>query len=299
MSTYAQTDPCTDIILDFIRGGPNAPGNPSGEAAGNYNAVIGNARATQDLGELTLSQIYDLQDELVSHEPSSAVGGYQFIKKTLQSLQSQLNLPDDTKFTPATQDLLAVRLLVGRGYSAWWTGSLSDEDFAHGLSMEWASLPDPQNGGKSHYDGVGPNHASTTLEHVYAALSRARTAKQTVSTVPAQQPAKAPDHSVVTSRSQPSSRSRVMSLISNVISDALGAVNWMEKAQNSTTNNESLTALLIKTAIDGYKAATEGGSLLAVVTDIENDIAAYENARSANIAAPADAPATADPAPAA
>lgn len=136
---------------------------------------------------------------LHSGEPSSAIGRYQFIYGTLRALQKQKNLPGSTLFTPELQDNLAVTLMVARGYSKWYIGNLSDEGFAHGLSLEWASLPDPQNGGKSHYDGVGPNHAGLTLEYVYATLQRARSAQkapaattvaQTVQATP--EPPKAP-----------------------------------------------------------------------------------------------------------
>jgi len=42
---YRDTDKCTDTILDFIA---------QLESAGNYNAVIGNARAIDDLGRVLL-----------------------------------------------------------------------------------------------------------------------------------------------------------------------------------------------------------------------------------------------------
>lgn len=173
MSTYAGRDDATNLLLDFIAGG--VPGNPGGESAGNYNAVIGNAKATDDLSQKTLAEIYALQDQLrASGQPSTAIGRYQFIKSTLSGLQERLKLPDDTKFTNELQDRLAVELLVGRGYSGWWRGSVSDSEFAHNISLEWASLPDPDNGGKSHYDGVGPNHAGTSLESVYGMLKDVR-----------------------------------------------------------------------------------------------------------------------------
>lgn len=73
------------------------------------------------------------------------------------------------------QDNLALRLLNGRGYGAWRAGTINDVEFAHRLSMEWASLPDPVNGGKSHYDGDSAgNHASCTLDAVYAMLKAAK-----------------------------------------------------------------------------------------------------------------------------
>jgi conjugal transfer mating pair stabilization protein TraG len=170
MSTFKGKDDCTDMILDQLI----APT----ESGGNYNAVIGNARASDDLSVLPLGQIYDLMAQLVARgEPSSAIGRYQIIRATLENLQDELNLPDSTLFTPVLQDGLAVQLMVGRGYRSWWRDQINDATFAHGLSCEWASLPDPRAGGKSHYDGVGPNHAGQTLAYVYGVLKAARTVR--------------------------------------------------------------------------------------------------------------------------
>jgi len=164
------------MILDFIAGG--VPGNQSGESLGSYNAVIGNARSQDDLGARTIDLIYALMGQLrAAGKPSTAVGRYQIIRNTLQALQGTLNVAGSDQFTPQLQDRLGLALLVGRGYQKWWTGAITDEQFAHNISLEWASLPDPENGGKSHYDGVGPNHASTSVEVVLAMLARARTAK--------------------------------------------------------------------------------------------------------------------------
>lgn len=177
MSTYKDSDPCTDLILDFIAGG--VPGNKFGESAGNYNAVIGDIHASDDLSKLDLNGIYDLMKDLVNEgQPSSAVGRYQIIKKTLVELQTTAKLSNEILFTPELQDKLAVILLHRRGYPFWWANKLTDTTFAHNISCEWASLPDPQRGGKSHYDGVGPNHASTTLPLIYDMLRRAKAVKR-------------------------------------------------------------------------------------------------------------------------
>jgi muramidase (phage lysozyme) len=174
---YKDTDRCTDIILDFIA---------QFESAGNYNAVIGNAHARDDLGARTIDQIYALMDQLrEAGRPSTAVGRYQIIKQTLRTLQVRLNIAGSDRFTPELQDRLAVELLVDRGYQKWWTGAMTDERFAHAISLEWASLPDPDDGGKSHYDGVGPNHAGTSLHDVFKMLERARMARTQQAAAPA------------------------------------------------------------------------------------------------------------------
>lgn len=177
MSTYAGTDDCTDIILDFIAGGHwgDELGNPVGESNGNYNAYFGHVDSTVDLCAMSLAEIYRFQDQMLAADPTStAIGRYQFLQGTLQDLQEQNELPSTELFTEELQDQFAAELLVRRGYSEWWRGDLSDEDFAHALSCEWASLPDPHNSGKSHYDGDSAgNHASTTLDCVYEMLRRA------------------------------------------------------------------------------------------------------------------------------
>jgi muramidase (phage lysozyme) len=169
-------DPATRLILDFIRGG--VPDNPSGESAGNYNAYFGHAESDHDFSKDTLVDVYNWQSAMLRRDSrSTAVGAYQFLKRTLQGLQEKLKLSgNSTFFTPGLQDCLAVELLVDRGYADWWRGELSDEDFLHNLSMEWASLPDPQNAGRSHYDGDSAgNHASTTQAKALAMLQQART----------------------------------------------------------------------------------------------------------------------------
>lgn len=176
MSTYKDKDDRTNIILDFIAGG--VPGNMSGESCGLYDAIIGNAHSAIDLSKLTLMEIYAQQ--VAAHSrgmPSDAIGRYQFIGPTLHRLVVQAKLPLTTLFTNALQDQLALQLLRGRGYGAWFAGTLSDHLFAHNLSMEWASLPDPQNDGRSHYDGLAGNHASCSLSAVYAMLCAARDAR--------------------------------------------------------------------------------------------------------------------------
>jgi hypothetical protein len=180
MSTFVNTDRCTDIILDFIKGG--VPGNPVGEAKGNYNAKIGRINSSENLARLTLNQIMRMQATFVPQWPSTAIGAYQFLKGTLAGMISNPanNLTGNELFTPELQDRLAVILLVRRGYSKWWQGRITNDEFAHRLSMEWASLPDPENAGKSHYHGdAAGNHASTTLAAVHAMLHAAEAAKGT------------------------------------------------------------------------------------------------------------------------
>lgn len=176
MSTYKDQDKCTDYILDLVS---------EQESHGNYDAVIYHINGLPGvvLSELTIKQIYGLMADLLrgrygKRTPSTAIGRYQIIRNTMRNLVTilKLNVEKD-KFTHELQDRMALELLKIRGYQRWYLGKLGNIDFAHKLSCEWASLPDPYNGGRSHYDGIAGNHAGMSLAYVYAALDKAKTLK--------------------------------------------------------------------------------------------------------------------------
>jgi len=176
---YKASDRCTDLILDFVAGGWTSPHDGkvhAMESGGNYNAVIGNAHSTDPLERYNLAEIRLMQTGLIQKgKPSSAIGRYQIVRATLDMLLDQARLDRRSMFTPELQDKLGWLLLCRRGYRAWWQGTLAaDIEFAHSLSLEWASLPDPQNGGRSHYDGLAGNHAGCGLPDVLDMLKRAR-----------------------------------------------------------------------------------------------------------------------------
>lgn len=177
MTKFAGTDNATDVILSFVAGAAwgDALGNPIGESNGNYNAYFGHPESTLDLAGYSLDGIYAFQSRMLKKDPrSTAIGAYQFLRRTLQLLQAKHAFPGHLSFTTDLQDTFAVDLLIGRSYPAWWRGNLTDEEFAHNLSMEWASLPDPANGGRSHYDKIAGNHSSCTMESVFKMLKTAR-----------------------------------------------------------------------------------------------------------------------------
>lgn len=161
-------DQCVDTLLRWIRGL---------ETNDNYNAVSGNIRASLDLSQKTIDEILVLMDRLIrTGHPSSATGAYQILRKTLKRLLAPLSLKLTDLFTNEVQDKLAHHLLVERGFESWKAGEISDERFLHNLSCEWASIPDPLKEGRSHYDGVGQNHALTTLDAAYRVLDNSREA---------------------------------------------------------------------------------------------------------------------------
>lgn len=177
MTIYKGKDDTTDTILEFISGAAwgDVLGNPIGESNGNYNAYFGNVNSTMDLTRYSLDRLYEFQTTMLKHDDrSTAIGAYQFLRRTLKLLQAKHAFPGSLRFTPALQDTYAVDLLVSRGYPGWWRGQITDEEFAHMLSMEWASLPDPAQGGRSHYDKLAGNHSSCTMDSVFAMLNQAR-----------------------------------------------------------------------------------------------------------------------------
>lgn len=173
---YKDSDKATDHLLDFIAGG--VPSNKYGESAGNYNATFGDieGKTYGDLSVKTLTEIYAMQEEMLDNNGiSTATGRYQALKSTLQEFANKNNCPADALFTDYLQDEFGWCKMLDRGYESWWTKKISDDEFMYRLSCEWASLPDPKNGGKSHYDGDSAgNHASTSLDSFRAALKTAR-----------------------------------------------------------------------------------------------------------------------------
>ena len=133
-----------------------------------YNAIY--LPAAKKLGpykltSMTIKEVQALQASMVKGgAASTAVGRYQFIRKTLAALVKKLGISSGARFNEALQDRFAVRLLEDRGLKRFVAGRLSREAFANNLAKEWASLPvvTPINGkkvGQSYYAGDGLNHA--------------------------------------------------------------------------------------------------------------------------------------------
>jgi muramidase (phage lysozyme) len=149
-------------ILDTIRRAE------AGDVGNAYSKVYG-TRNEYPLEKMTLDQIYTLQGQMrASGSPSTAIGAYQFLQKTLKGLQSQLGLKGDDLFTKDLQDRLALTLLNRRGFGEFSEGRMGKKEFVNSLAMEWAGLPNTT--GKSHYDGDGLNKATVKLRDVLSQL---------------------------------------------------------------------------------------------------------------------------------
>ena len=81
----------------------------------------------RSLTDFTVGEIKALQydDKTMSNEEWKnagklhAVGAYQFIGNTLPGVAARAGIPDDAKFSPGVQDLMALQLIKERGISPW------------------------------------------------------------------------------------------------------------------------------------------------------------------------------------
>lgn len=155
--------PALKRLLDVIR---------SKEAPQGYGQIYGGAKGvalTTDVSKMKLKDVRALQDKmLAAGSRSSAVGGYQFIKKTLIATMQAMRLTGDEYWTPGLQDQMAVHLMNGRGLRSYLAGNLSPVEFANNLAKEWASVPVVSrikghhrivNPGETYYAGDGLNKA--------------------------------------------------------------------------------------------------------------------------------------------
>ena len=139
-------------LLDIIG---IAEGSRPGYWEGNpYDLTLGRGKYSKGfkpISQLTLKEIKAVQDHMLKNGAmSSAVGKYQFIRKTLNRLQNKLNISQDEIFSAEMQDKFAIELLTERGIQKFFQNKISLKTFLRNLSKEWASLPNPDTG-RSYY----------------------------------------------------------------------------------------------------------------------------------------------------
>jgi conjugal transfer mating pair stabilization protein TraG len=147
-----------------------------GESRGNYNAYFGNAGNTSiRFTDMTLAEVLQWQEQYVAEgNASNAVGRYQIIRPTLEGLIRERNLDLDATFNEPMQDQLAIALLERRGAKEFANDTLSAEQFAYRLSMEWAALPKvvgdaPED---SYYAGDGLNQSRVESAAILNAIDK-------------------------------------------------------------------------------------------------------------------------------
>jgi muramidase (phage lysozyme) len=149
-----------------------------GESNDNYNAYFSNPNNQEvDFTSMTVAEVMTWQKEFVSQgNPSSAVGRYQIINKTLSGLVNQLEVDTNEKFDKKMQDRLAIALLERRGAKDYVNDRISREEFAANLAKEWAALPKVL-GDKPHesyYASDGLNQSRVAVSEVLKAINQAQ-----------------------------------------------------------------------------------------------------------------------------
>ena len=116
----------------------------------------------KELKDMTLYEILDYQDAMVVNQkgsdlPSSAIGRYQMLRKTLREEMGHADLDGSELFTDSLQDkLIMQRLKRMRHYDDWRSGKYSDDKFKYHLAGEFASINNPYSGKGRHGQGSKP-----------------------------------------------------------------------------------------------------------------------------------------------
>lgn len=138
----------------------------------------------EELTGKTLNEIDQIQAGM---SKSSAIGRYQFMRRTLHGLRRELGLSGEEKFTPELQDRLGRRLLQRRGYDKFMRGEMTRDQFMKNVSTEWAGVTDAA--GVSTHAGVGYNRqTASTVGAIDAAIARDRAGYRGPEATPAAQP---------------------------------------------------------------------------------------------------------------
>lgn len=134
------------------------------ESNGRYNIEVGGKSVP--LTGMTLTEVVQHQKGMVPRGlKSSAVGKYQIIDTTLESIMKRNpnDFPPDRLFDAAAQEeagrILLQRRMIAAQKKANQTGRPLTYHQARQLSMEWASLPNPDTG-KSYYAGDSAGNKS-------------------------------------------------------------------------------------------------------------------------------------------
>lgn len=121
-------------------------------------------RPPKPVTEMTVEEVQAWQDRSVdAGSRSSAVGVYQFVRKTLRGTAAKAGITRDTKFDRFTQDRLARFELRRCGF---YKHTVPDEEIANCLAGVWAALPlvSGPNRGKSRYQGYAGNKSLTSVK---------------------------------------------------------------------------------------------------------------------------------------
>jgi len=107
------------ILLDFVRETEVGRGDRA-----SYDVIYGNNqdKLPRPVTSMTLDEVEAAQPGWSKRFGSSAAGGYQFMKntldapRTLRDIEGEMGLTGQERFTPDLQDRMAYHLLERRGY---------------------------------------------------------------------------------------------------------------------------------------------------------------------------------------
>lgn len=173
------------ILLDFIR-----QTEVGRKDRASYDVIFANrqGKLLKPLTAMTIGEVVDAQRKWSKNHGSSAAGGYQFMRNTLQGLSKELHLNGNQVLDPDLQDRLGYHLLKRRGYEEFMSGNMSLSEFGKRLAMEWASFPvlvacrgahRDLKRGQSYYAGDGLNRALVAPEKVEGVLAAVKLAGKT------------------------------------------------------------------------------------------------------------------------
>jgi len=171
-------------ILDFIGSGEGGYNSMNQGTQG--NRIVGSthnasSKLGKNLTDMTIGEIMDRQSYLmnksnpqVSDYGIFAAGKYQIIPGTMPGAVSAAKLSRDDMFSPDNQDKLGMALITTKRprVGAYLSGRSNDLHGAmEALSLEFASIPDPDTGLSKYGSG---NRTAHTVEEVRNALIRSR-----------------------------------------------------------------------------------------------------------------------------
>lgn len=221
------------LLLDFIR---ETEVGRSDRAS--YDVIYGHNqdKLSKPITSMTIGDLIDMQASFTKKYRSSASGGYQFMRATLQDLARELGLRGTQIFDPNLQDRLAYHLLKRRGYADYMAGKISRTEFGKRLAQEWASFPvlaSTHNGnrtvgrGQSYYAGDGLNKALISPEKFEAVLDRVKAAGNGLSPAPSPKPATPPPAPTPPVAKQGSKGSIIGLIIAAIIGAAVFVINFI------------------------------------------------------------------------
>ncbi len=150
------------------------------EGPDGYNDIVTGATSQPEkpLTRMTVQEVLDYQELLQAQgSASTAVGRYQFIRKTLSYMVAKYDIDRNRLFDSHLQDSLARQMMRN---CKFYDSGVPAEQVGNCLARAWAALPvlSGEKTGESHYEGVAGNKARTSREEVYAALSKRFERKQ-------------------------------------------------------------------------------------------------------------------------